>query len=162
MLQEVYFSDAINGYIYPVTARLSGYCDAQRWAIIIECFGYSPRGGDHDGATNCLHVYGNCLEGEPGPGKDTLCVTEDGPEGPTFDDWTVLPEAESIKLRGEVIKFDLSDAALEANGITKVEDDLTATDLFRSLLPDYREKLLARDGIARANPSGSASGDQTG
>ncbi len=54
-----------NGYIYPITQRLNCYGDEHRWAIIIEAVGYSVRGGDHNGMSNCLHVYGNCLDRSP-------------------------------------------------------------------------------------------------
>lgn len=135
-----------NGYVYPITQRLNCYGDSSRWAIIIEAVGYSVRGGDHNGAHSSLHVYGNCLDRKPGLiDGDFLHMTGDGPEGPTFDDWYVRPEAETITLRGEVVPFDLSESAREARGITMVEDKLTATDLFRSLLPEHREKFLATE-----------------
>jgi len=55
-----------NGYIYPVVSRVSAYRDEKRWALIIEVVGFNYRGGGHDGISNCLHVFGNCLEFEPG------------------------------------------------------------------------------------------------
>src|SRR4029453_17979640 len=50
---------------------------------------------------------------------------------------------------GEVVRFDLSESAREAKGITMVEDQLSATDLFRSLLPEHRERFLATDAELR-------------
>ncbi|MBP7863422.1 hypothetical protein KA183_17175 [bacterium] len=114
--------------------------------IIIESFGYNLRAGHHNGAQNCVYVYGNCLSRPLGiTNDDFLNCSEDGPEGETFDGWYVFPEAESITLRGEVVKFDLSKENLERRGVVMAEDELTAADLFRSLLPEYREKFLATE-----------------
>jgi hypothetical protein len=142
-----------NGYIYPITQRLNCYGDEHRWAIVIEAVGYSVRGGDHNGMSNCLHVYGNCLDREPGViNEDFLHMTDDGPDGPTFDDeygWYVPQEGGTVTLRGAVVQFDLSESAREAKGITMVEDRLSATDLFRSLLPEHREQFLATEDELR-------------
>ncbi|MBK8223273.1 MAG: hypothetical protein IPK73_19840 [Candidatus Obscuribacter sp.] len=142
-----------NGYVYPITQRLNCYGDGSRWAIIIEAVGYSVRGGDHYGMTNCLHVYGNCLDRDPGViNEDFLGMTDDGPDGPTFDEdcgWYLTQEAGTLTVRGEVVSFDLSASALEAKGITMVEDRLSAADLFRSLLPECRGQFLATEDELR-------------
>lgn len=135
-----------NGYYYPITSRINCYGDGEKWAIIIESFGYNLRSGHHNGAQNCVYVYGNCLSRPVGiTNDDFLNCSEDGPEGETFDGWYVFPEAESITLRGEVVKFDLSKENLERRGVVMAEDELTAADLFRSLLPEYREQFLATE-----------------
>jgi hypothetical protein len=139
-----------NGYVYLGTTRLTAYSDRQSWALVIEVVGYNPRTGWHEGLDDSLYCFGNCLSRPPGlANEDFLRFTTDGPEGPTFDDecgWFVRPEANSVKIRGEVVPLDLSPSRLAANGIELVEPpDVTGAELMRSLLLDHREQLLATE-----------------
>ncbi|CAN5384008.1 hypothetical protein BH20BAC1_BH20BAC1_23740 [soil metagenome] len=61
-----------NGYVYPAGTKLTAYRDDERWVIVIGAIGFSYRGGGHNGITNCLHVYGNCLKYEPGTQNENL------------------------------------------------------------------------------------------
>lgn len=139
-----------NGYVYLGDTRLSAYRDSARWAIVIEIFGANQREDGHDGLRDCLYCFGNCLHRPPGTAnEDFLSRTSDGPAGPTFDDeygWYVSKEIQSILVRGQVVPVDLSDSALASKEIDPVEDDLrTGEELMRSLLPEYRDMLLATE-----------------
>jgi hypothetical protein len=142
-----------NGYVYPVTSRLNAYRDDHRWAIIIEDFGFNYRAGGHDGIQNCLYCYGNCLKRKPGSAnEDFLSVTEDGPEGPTFDEeyQMYLNEQASIVIRDKMIPLKLDEQTFEAAGITLIEPpQITVTDLLRSLVLNYRELFLATEAELR-------------
>lgn len=143
-----------NGHVYPATVRLTGYRDEARWAVVIEAIGYHARAGGHDGIHNCLHCYGNCLPRPPGTANaDFLFPTEDGLEGPTFDDeyeFFVRPEARSIVLRGQVILLQVQPDDLATQGIALVAPPrVTGADLLRSLLTDHRELLLATEAELR-------------
>ena len=144
-----------NGYVYPGDVRLTAYRDDERWALVIEAVGYHAQAGGHDGLYNCLHLFGNCLSRPPGTAnEDFISLTGDGPDGPTFDDefeWYVRPEVRSIRIRGQVVPVDVSLEALAARGVEPLEPPrVSATDLMRSLLVDYRELLLATEAELRA------------
>jgi hypothetical protein len=67
---EFMFPDLDHGHYYAVDAQLHGYHDAERWALIVEAIGYSPRAGN---LVDVLHVFGNRLtDGEPGFDNGTL------------------------------------------------------------------------------------------
>lgn len=144
-----------NGYVYFGDTRLSAYQDVNRWALIIEVLGYSVRAGNHDGLNNCLHCFGNCLKRSPGTAnEDFLSVTDDGLESPTFDDvygWYIRKEARTIRIRGIDVPLKLNPQQLAEKGIELVEEpEITGADLMRSLLPEYREQLLATEEELRA------------
>jgi hypothetical protein len=139
-----------NGYVYLGDTRLSSYRDDKRWAIIIEILGYHVRAGNHDGLHNCLHCFGNCLKRAPGTAnEDFLFVTEDGPESPTFDDehgWYIREDAKTIRIRELIVPLKLSQEQLAEKEIDLVEaPQITGAELMRSLLPEYRELLLATE-----------------
>ncbi|MGC4767981.1 DUF7003 family protein [Micromonospora sp. DT44] len=48
--EEFRFPDLDNGYSYAVDARLHGYRDAGRRALVVETIGYSPRAGNLTGS----------------------------------------------------------------------------------------------------------------
>lgn len=95
-----------NGYIYPAGAKMTVYRDETRWVIVIEAIGFSYRGGGHNGITNCLHVFGNCLTYQPGTDNNNfLYVTSESPDGDTFDDeeyFKLNPSSKTFLLRGRV------------------------------------------------------------
>jgi hypothetical protein len=137
-----------NGYVYPAGVRLSSFRDDRSWAVIIEAIGYNPRGGGHNGIANCLYCFGNCLARSPGTAnEDFLYLTGDGADGVVFDteyDSIVLPEAKSIRIRGQSISIGLTQAILEDEGIGLAEPpDITAADLLRYLMRHHRRLLLA-------------------
>ncbi|HVE56051.1 MAG TPA: hypothetical protein VNB22_04430, partial [Pyrinomonadaceae bacterium] len=139
-----------NGYVYLGDTRLSAYRDERHWALIIEVLGYNVRAGNHDGLSDCLHCFGNCLKRPPGTAnEDFLYVTSDGIESPTFDDvygWYIRNEAKSIRIRQSTARLTLNAEQLKEKGIELVEaPQITGADLMRSLLPEYREQLLATE-----------------
>jgi hypothetical protein len=136
-----------NGYVYPADTRLSAFRDDSRWALIIEVLGFNPRAGGHSGIENCLYCFGNCLRRPPGTAnEDFLSVTDDGPEGPTFneDEECVSEKARSIRIRGRTVALKLTPADLAQKGIELEEaPHVTGAELLRSLIPEYRGLLLA-------------------
>lgn len=98
-----------NGYIYPAGTRLTAYRDDERWAIIIEVIGFSYRGGGHNGISNCLHIFGNCLNYEPGTqNKNFLHITSDTKDCNTFDDddeFYLNPLCSIFLLRNETVSL---------------------------------------------------------
>jgi len=144
-----------NLYTYLADARLSAYRDETRWAIIIEVLGVSNRFWcQHGGIHSWLHMFGNCFRN--GVNRDDalcLCMTQDGPGGPTFDEasgWYVRDGTQTIRIRGVVLPIDPSPQALATKGITLVSPPkVTAPDLLRSLVPQYRDLLLATEDELR-------------
>jgi hypothetical protein len=143
-----------NGYIYLGDTRLSAYRDAERWALVVEVVGYSVRTGWHYGLHNCLYCFGNCLNGSPGMAPEELVMTGDSPDDPTFQEecsWYVRKEAKTVNLRGVDVPLKLSPEEFAMKGIELVEPPhITGTELMRSLLPEYREQLLATEEELRA------------
>jgi hypothetical protein len=138
-----------NGYVYPADVRLTAYRDNTRWALVIEVLGAHNHAGGHNGISDCLHCFGNCLNRPPGTAnEDFLYPTADG-DSPTFDDeygWYVNEEAGTIRIRDIIVPIRFKADALEAKGI-RLEDPprVNAAELLRGLLPEYRELLLATE-----------------
>ncbi len=110
-----------NGYVYPVDVRLVAYRAPDRWAVLIDVFGVSPKAGGVDACHNCVHAFGNCLEGEPGVSNDSMiyCVS-DGPSGPAVADQydeVLSPQAADLLVRGEVIPVTRDAARYASHGI---------------------------------------------
>ena len=142
-----------NGYVYPGDVRLHAYADQSRWALIIEHLGYHLRAGNHDGVTNCLHYFGNCLPRKPGTAnEDFLMVTADGPDQETFQEevncYLRNPKGE-IYLRDELVPYDCTPDSLAEKGIPTVDEKPSGTELLRSLLPQYKNLLLANESELR-------------
>lgn len=138
-----------NGYNAPADVKLHAFADELRWALIIEDLGYHTRAGDHDGMTNCINYYGNCLTGGPGgANEDFLVVTSNGPNGPTFEpqtNWYLLKETGQLYIRDHLVDFDCSGDALAEQGIPVKEAQPGGIQLLRSLLPKYRHLLFATE-----------------
>ena len=70
--------------------------------IIIEVAGFNYGGGGHNGITNCLHIFGNCLDYEPGTNDNNfLYFADNSPSGLTFDaeyEESLIPETKTMKL----------------------------------------------------------------
>ena len=128
------FPDLGHGYHYAVDARLHAYGDAQRWALMVEVVGYSPRAGNLD---DVLHVFGNCLtEGEPGFGNHDFL--------PRIDNWDEIEDPDQPETyRGNPIVVRGQSIALTA----KPGEELV--DVLRRLVPDHRELLLADEAELR-------------
>ena len=120
--------DLGHGSYYPGPARLHGFRDAGRWALVVETVGYSPRSGN---LVDVLHVYGNCLtQGRPGfDNGDFLDRVDNWDEIEDVDDPEVYRGGPFV-LRGRAV------TVAAAPG-----DDLV--DVLRLLVPEHRELLLA-------------------
>ena len=138
-----------NGYVYPCDAALHAYADSQHWAIIIECLGFHIRAGGHDGIQNTLYCFGNCLVGKPGLGHNNfLFPTSDATDHKTFDDdnWALVnPLCKSICIRDKIVPLDLTPSKLAAKNIQATGNRIGGEILLRSLLPEYREQLIATE-----------------
>lgn len=98
--------------------------------------------------TNNLHCYGNCTKHLPGEADEGFRpLIEDGPEGLTFDDECYLREGvHSIHIRGRVVPINTDLAYLRSKGIELEEPPrIQVFELLRSLLPEYRELMLAAE-----------------
>ncbi|MDG4782434.1 hypothetical protein O7614_22480 [Micromonospora sp. WMMD961] len=128
------FPDLGHGYYYAVDARLHAYRDAQRWALIVEALGYSPRAGN---LVDVLHVFGNCLtEGEPGYGNEDFLSR--------IDNWDEIEDVDQPEV------YDGAPIVVRGRRITvtaKRGEELV--DVLRRLVPDHRELLLADEAELR-------------
>jgi hypothetical protein len=138
-----------NGYVALADVKLHAFADQQRWAIVIETLGYHTRAGDHDGMTNCVSYYGNCLTRKPGTAnEDFLVVTRDGTDRKTFEEqtnWYLLAPVGKIYIRDQLVDFDCSRENLEQQGIPLLEAQASGTHLLRSLVPKHRQLFFATE-----------------
>ena len=149
-----------NGYLYPVTARLSSYRNESHWRIVIEVVGFNYRGGGHNGIENCLYIFGNDLKHKPGlDNANFLSLTADSPEGNTFDRETesyLDPSINTILVRGNSITLSHDPSFYEAKGI-HLEDPgkIMIWEMMRGLLPEHRNQFLAtEEDIKQRIPAG--------
>ncbi|HBP22243.1 MAG TPA: hypothetical protein DEA08_31230 [Planctomycetes bacterium] len=140
-----------NGYVYLGATRLRAWRDLERWALILEVVGYSPRGGSFDDA---LFVFGNCLAEGRKPGsnnRDFLYFVEDGPSGPhqgEDDDFfeALHPEARDLRIRGQVVEVSHDPAFYAAREVELAEPPRVGLEeLLRALVVDHRDLLFATD-----------------
>lgn len=119
-----------NGYVFPVDSRLRVFRDSDRWALAIECLGYSPRAGR---LQNCLHLFGNCLKRIPGTANEDFLSPIEGdfedPENPEC----LRPEVDSLRIRGQEIL------------LPGAEGPRQLIEVFRDLVPDHRDLLFATE-----------------
>jgi hypothetical protein len=126
--EDLLFPDLGHVYYYAVDARLHGYRDAGRWALIVEAVGYSPRGGN---LRDVLHVFGNCLtNGTPG--------YDDGDFLDRVDNWDEIEDLNEPEIyRGGPVM-------VRGQAITvAAEPGEDMVEVLRRLVPDHRELLLA-------------------
>ena len=129
-----------NGYVYLANTQLKAYRDDKRWVIIIEVVGFSYRGGGHNGITNCLHVFGNCLNYPAGTKDENfLYLTADSDEGETFDDeesFHLQPSVGTFLLRGQKHAVSHDRNAYTAIGIELEEEN--TINAFERTAPDKK------------------------
>jgi hypothetical protein len=128
------FPDLGHGYYYAVDARLHGFRDVARWALIVERVGYSPRAGN---LIDVLHVFGNCLtEGRPG--------CDNGDFLDRVDNWDDIEDPEQSEIYGG------GPVVVRGRAITvAAESDEELIDVLRRLVPGHRELLLADEAELR-------------
>lgn len=139
-----------NGYVYPAGTKLTAYRDDKRWAIIIEVIGFSYRGGGHNGISNCLHIYGNCLQYGPGTRNENFIhLTDDANNCTTFDDeeyFYLNPKCTAFTLRGQTLPL-YQDRELYKNYGIEIEDSerINAFEFLRLLDALHHDKLVATE-----------------
>ncbi|WP_276479816.1 DUF7003 family protein [Paraflavitalea pollutisoli] len=139
-----------NGYVYLVDSRLSAYRNEKEWALLIEVVGYSYRGGGHDGITNCLHVYGNCLPFGPGTRNENfLYLTADSEEGETFDEeyeQALNPTTNSMQLREQKITIPHDIDYYKSAGVDlENPPKVNIWEFLRGINLGYKEQFLATE-----------------
>jgi hypothetical protein len=143
-----------NGYIYPAGTKLTAYRDEKRWVLIVEAIGFSYRGGGHNGISNCLHIYGNCLAYAPGTQDENFIYpTEDAPNCNTFDSeeyFYLNPECGNFVLRDEVHPIIHNrNQYSSCNIILEHEERINAFEFLRMLDKLYHGKLVATESEIR-------------
>lgn len=139
-----------NRYVYPAGTKLTAYRDDKRWAIVIEDIGFSYRGGGHDGISNCLYVYGNCLDYEPGTlNENFIYLTDDANNCNTFDDeeyFYLNPECKTFILRDQILPLYKDRTVYYDNGI-EIDDpeQINAFEFLRLLDALHHDKLVATE-----------------
>lgn len=144
-----------NGYVYPVDTKLSAYRDENRWVLLIEVVGFNYRGGGHNGITNCLHLFGNCLSFPPGTNNaNFIYITDNSSEGSTFDEEyieSLNPEVNTFLIRGKEIKINHSPSYYASKGIELEQPpQIKIWEFLRGLIPEYRSDLLATEEEIRS------------
>ena len=143
-----------NGYTYPVDSRLSAYRDDKRWALIIEVVGFHYRAGGHDGINNFLHIFGNCLDFEPGTNASNfLSLTSNSDDGDPFDEEymdSLNREATSILIRGQKIAIPTDPDFYIQKGIELADPPkIMIWEFLRGIAADYKEQFLATEDEIR-------------
>lgn len=139
-----------NGYIYPIHSKLSAYRDEKRWALIIEVIGFSYRGGGHNGITNCLHVFGNCIETTPGTDNNNfLYLTDNNSDALTFDEEyeeSLNPKAKTMLLRGKEIEINHNrEFYLHKEIELEDEHSIYIWEFLRGLIPTHNNDFIATE-----------------
>ncbi|MDQ6812594.1 MAG: hypothetical protein M3040_02465 [Bacteroidota bacterium] len=139
-----------NGYVYPAGTKLTAYRDDKRWVIVIEAIGFSYRGGGHNGISNCLHIYGNCLSYEPGTQNENfIYLTDDANNCNTFDDeecFYLNPDCSSFILRDQILPLYQDRKLYDDSGIEIEEPDrINAFEFLRLLDALHHDKFVATE-----------------
>ena len=138
-----------NGYVYLVDVRLSAYRTEQYWALVIEVLGSDFRSG---GVFNCLYRFGNCLPETPVLANDCILAVMNDPANDALldeeDHWDIRQEKGFVRIREEVVAYDVTPEVLKHIGIGKDEMDggsVSITELARTLVPEHHALLLATE-----------------
>ena len=138
-----------DGYVYFVDARLSAYRTERYWAILIELLGTNFRAS---GASNDIYRFGNCFPQTPGLADDGILPILDDPMNDAVFDvdhrWDVLKETGLLRIREQVIPYNVTSETLQQHDIGEDEmdmDSVTITELLRTLVPEHRDLLFATE-----------------
>ena len=154
--KEYNFPMLDNGYVYLAGTKMSLYRDSLRWALIIEVVGFNYRGGGHNGISNCIHIYGNCLLLNEGMNNENFInLTDNYNHCNTFDEeeeFYLNPNCDSFLLRGNVTKLIHDRSIYNSNGIIlEDENKINAFEFLRLLSVNEFEKLIATEIEIRKN-----------
>ena len=152
---EFIFPMLDNGYIYLAGTKMTLLREDVKWIIMIEIIGFSYRAGGHYGITNCIHLYGNCLDFEPGTNNENyIILTEDSQDGLTFDEdekFYLNSTTDTFLLRGELHKICHNRNEYEKIGIElENSEHISAFEFLRYLTHNISEKLWATEEEIRA------------
>jgi hypothetical protein len=139
-----------NGYIYPVTSRLSVFGDKERWVITVESVGYFQRLQGHEAMETSVYVFGNSIGFEPGMANgNTLWLTEDSDDGPAFlnDQFgTLNPEVDTMLIRDKKVTIPKDPAFYVARNVELADAPAVRVyEFMRACLPEHRAALLATE-----------------
>lgn len=136
-----------NGYIYLVTSKLTAYRDEKRWVIIIEVVGYNYKGRGHNGINNCLHIFGNCIDFEPGTDNNNfLYPTDNSSDEPTFVEEILNSKIKTMILRKKEITINHNREFYAEKGIEfEEEDKIFIWEFLRGLVPEYENDFFATE-----------------
>jgi len=148
--EEFSFPMLDNGYVYPAGTKLTAYRDDKRWVIIVEVIGFNYRGGGHNGINNCLHIFGNCLNYEPGiQDENFLYLTSNANDCNTFDEeeeFYLNSLCSTFLLRNEIVQLIHNKDEYKASGIIlEDKDKINAFEFLRLLNKLYYENLVATE-----------------
>lgn len=128
------FPDLNHGNYYAIDCRLHSFSDGSRWALVVETVGYNPRGKN---VYDVLHYFGNCLtSGGPGFENDDFLARIDNMDEVEDRDEPEVFAGAAIRVRDDELPVDATRGA-----------DLI--DVFRKLVPEHRDLLLATDAEVR-------------
>jgi hypothetical protein len=151
---------------FPVDARLSAYREGDDWALILETFVFNPGPSRHSCICTLTYCYGNALPQAPGPYDPPLCVTSDGPSGPTFDatDFVghfIRNDATDMRARGTVVPITTDRKTYDAANIrikwpqppgwardrkrSEKHSRIHGCELLRLIAPRYRQLFFATE-----------------
>lgn len=153
--KECSFPILDNGYIHLVHSKLSAYRDDERWALVIEVIGFSPRDYGHEGVNNCLYIFGNCISMRLGLDDSSfLYLTHNSAECPTFDEEFeefLNPVAKTMMIRDKEIKLNHNREFYLNKGIELVEEDkIRVHEVLRGLVPEFNKNLEATEEEIRS------------
>lgn len=129
------FPDLGHIYYYAVDKRLHAFRDDQRWAVIVETVGYTPRATSLD---DVLHIFGNCLtSGRPGFENGDFLYRIDNPyDVIDRDSGCFYRPTVPFIIRGQEITV-------------PAEAGENICDVVRRLVPEHREVLFADEAELR-------------
>jgi len=149
-----------NLYVYPIANRLHCYTNQDDgWAIVIECIGFSPRGGVHNGITNCLYFFGNSIVCDAGISNDNFIYLTKDADRNTFDEKfeeTINTLAKKMYLNNELVEV-IHDRVKYNESSIDLEDEncIYIYEYLRLLEKSYRNLMFASEEQIRIRLSDS-------
>ena len=139
-----------NGYVYPIDSRLSAYRNDNNWVLLIEVVGFSCRGRGHKGINNGLHIFGNCLDFEPGTNNaNFIRFTDDSDEGPSFDkeyQERLNPDVNTMLLRGKKVSLPKDPEFYEVQGMElDAPPKVMIWEFLRGIRAQHKESFFATE-----------------
>ena len=148
-----------NGYVYLAAARLSLHRSSEDWALVIEVFGFSPRGGipdlyvhtfasrlrNRDESSHYVsrEAYDNYIRNNPHNESRFFHPIHEGAWQDDDDLELVASDATSVTVRNQVVELPPAEH-FESHGITLEEPPRVRTfELCRLLASTHRDLVLA-------------------